>query len=223
MNYVARGIALVFGQRRFWPYIWRPWLLSAGIFVAIVVLGLAVAVPLGTMALSSMGVATWLGGSTIIVAYGVALWFLAGIVFTSLTGIMSSFLWEKLSLEVERTVRADAPQSSLENSALITDSLIRMSFATLIFCGTAGCFWFLPMGVALASWLSLYDYTASTYLRRNVTFPVQFRTVFRNKPWPLFSLTCGLLTLIPFVNVLLLPGLVAGATLMVVENELKAS
>lgn len=218
MGFVVRGIGLVFGNRRYWPFVWKPMLACAGVFLAIVALGYWIFVP---MLSSTLGrwVDDRIAGGTATVAYAIIWWFLSGIVFVTIAGLLSSILWDRLSYEVERTVNPSPPKEDTNFAEWLADALPRAGFACLIFCGTLGCFWLLPVAVVLASWLCLYDYTASAYLRRGISFARQFGRAFRCKGWPTFALACGLLTLLPFINVLVLPGLVAGGTLMVAESE----
>ncbi len=219
MLFVVRGITLVLGNRRFWPFIWRPMLASAGIFAFVLAIGYWLIVPQVRGLFNRTGLGEGVANVGATAAYLILLWFVASVLFITIAGLTSSFLWDRLSYEVERTVRPAPPKHETTWPIWVADALPRTGFATLIFCGSVGCFWILPIGVALASWLCLYDYSACAYLRRGISFPVQFRSVFKNKGWPTFALTCGLLTLIPIVNVLLLPGLVAAGTLMVAENE----
>ncbi len=219
MLFVVRGITLVLGDRKFWPFIWRPMLSSAGIFAAVLALGYWLIVPQIKGLFNRIGLEEGIASAGATAAYVAVLWFVAGILFITIAGLTSSFLWDRLSYEVERTLRPAPPKQDLTWKLWVADALPRTAFATLIFCGSVGCFWLLPVGVVLASWLCLYDYTASAYMRRGVLFMGQLSKAPRNNGWPTFALTCGLLTLIPFVNVVLLPGLVAGGTLMVAENE----
>jgi uncharacterized protein involved in cysteine biosynthesis len=52
-----------------------------------------------------------------------------------------------------------------------------------------------------------------------VTLGGQFGRVFRLRGWLTFLLLGGLLTLLPFINVLLLPVMVAAGTIMVAKSE----
>lgn len=219
VQFISQGIALVFGNRRFWPFIWRPMLISAGILLAIIVLGYLLIVPAGDRFLDSRGLDSWLGGTLIRVGYAIVWWFLAGVVFAAISGLFSSLLWDKLSLEIEREVNPNAPLPHLTAGSLMTDTVSRGIFAICIFLCTCGCFWLPPAGIALAAWLCLYDYTASAFLRRGILFPTQFRRALGVRGSATFALVSGLITVVPLLNVLLLPGLVAGGTLMVAEHE----
>ncbi len=219
VQFIVQGLALVFGQQRFRPFIWRPMLISGVVFLAIVMIGYWLIVPMGDRFLVSRGLDSWIGGTLIRVGYAVIWWFLAGVVFASIAGLLSSFLWDNLSLEVERSVRPDPPHQKLGAGDLVVDTASRGVFALFIFGFTCACFWLPPAGILLAAWLCLYDYTASAYLRRGTLFPAQFRKAFGVRGSATFALVSGLLTIVPIVNVLMLPGLVAGGTLMLAEHE----
>lgn len=210
---------MVFGNRKFWPFLWRPMLASGVAFLMIFTLGYMIVVPRLAGQLDRLGLGERVTGGTAAVAYALLWWLLSGVIFVTMAGLLSSILWDRLSYEVERTVHDSPPKQDTNYREWLADALPRTAFAFLIFCGSLGCFWIPPISVLLASWLCLYDYTASPYLRRDVSFIRQFGRVFGCKGWPTFALTCGLLTLLPLINVLILPALVAGGTLMVAESE----
>jgi uncharacterized protein involved in cysteine biosynthesis len=219
MVFVIRGITLVYGNRRFWPYVWRPMAISAIIFVAIAAIVYFLLVPPAQGALGRIGIGSAVAGFGANAAFIALLWLMSSILFVFIAGITSSFLWDRLSYEVELTVNPTPPKHATNAAEWLIDALPRMGFAAFVFCLSSGCFWILPIGVALASWLCLYDFTASAYLRRGTSFLAQFALAPRVRGWATFALTCGLMTLLPFINVLVLPGLVAGGTLMVAEGE----
>lgn len=214
---------MVFGNRRFWPFIWRPMAISAAILAAIMLLGYLLIVPWGDRVLAQWGLESWVGGAILRIGYAILWWFLAGIVFAAISGLLSSFLWEHLSFEIEKESNPSPPKHRLSKGELVTDMLTRGFFALGIFFFTCGCFWFPLMGVLLAAWLCLYDYTAAPYLRRGILFPTQARRAFGVRGSATFAIVSGLLTVIPLVNVLLLPALVAGGTLMLAEHERRSS
>jgi len=219
MQFIVQGIGLVFGNRKFWPYIWRPMMISAAVLLAIIALGYWLVVPAGDRFMTARGMDSWFTGGLLRLGYAVIWWFLAGVVFVSIGGLLSSFLWEELSLKVEQEVNPEAPSEKLTGKEILVDAASRGIFAIGIFFGTCACFWF-PIGaVVLAAWLCLYDYTASAYIRRKTLFPTQFRKAFGVRGSATFALSAGILTLVPFLNVIALPGLVAGGTLMLAEHE----
>lgn len=219
MQFIVQGIGLVFGNRKFWPYVWRPMLISAAILFAIIGIGYWLVVPTGDRFMAARGLDSWFTGGLLRLGYAVIWWFLAGVVFASLGGLLSSFVWEELSLMVEREVDPNAPSHKLKGQEILADALSRGAFAICIFLGTCACFWF-PIGaVVLSAWLCLYDYTASAYIRRQVLFPSQFRKAFGVRGSATFAVSAGILTLVPLLNVIALPGLVAGGTLMLAEHE----
>ncbi|HTQ11030.1 MAG TPA: hypothetical protein VMI31_13225, partial [Fimbriimonadaceae bacterium] len=101
------------------------------------------------------------------------------------------------------------------------DGVARGSFALAVTLLSLCCGWlfFGVPAVLFAGFLGLHDYTSAAYLRRGVTFPAQMSPVGKLEGRFSFAIAAGLLTLIPLVNVLMLPCLVAGGTLMVVDAE----
>jgi uncharacterized protein involved in cysteine biosynthesis len=68
-------------------------------------------------------------------------------------------------------------------------------------------------------WLCLYDFTSPAYARRRTFYPAQKAAAKKLRYGMSFALTCGLISLFPLLNLVLLPGCVAGATLLVRANE----
>jgi len=74
------------------------------------------------------------------------------------------------------------------------------------------------LGPVLGGILSLFDFTAPYMLRRNLTFGKQWGHVFKLQGWFGFAVFGGIITLIPLVNILMLPVMVAGGTIMCHRN-----
>jgi len=219
VQYILRGARIVFGDSKLWHYIWGPMAFSVAVFIGIIVSGWFLVVPrIAEVVEQRLGLDSTLGRLVASVGYGLIWWVLAGIIFTSIAGVFSSFLWEKLSLKVETKAYGTGPEARVPVGVVVFDSLLRMMFSTFICCFSVLCGWFLPFGILLAAWLSLYDYTASAFLRRKILFPEQSTKAFRCKSWVTFALTCGVIAIFPFVNVFLLPVFVAGGTLMVADS-----
>lgn len=219
MKFVLRGAAMVWGDRSMWRYVIVPMLWSALLYVAIVVGGYFLVVPLFERWLTQLGAGDYAraAGSAI---YAVLWLFLSGVVFLSVAGMMSSLFWDGLSRRIEEKAFGSAPEAKHRMAIVAADSMQRMVFSIFaaVFAVLLGWCFFGIVGVVLAGWLGLYDYTACAFLRRGVTFSKQMGMAFRCKGWAGFALVAGLLTLLPFVNVLMLPSLVAGGTLLCAES-----
>jgi uncharacterized protein involved in cysteine biosynthesis len=72
--------------------------------------------------------------------------------------------------------------------------------------------------VLVAGWVGVLDYTSPAFLRYNRTVGEQWPVGTKMKGWFGFQIGAGLLSLLPFVNVLMLPALVAGGTSMAVRS-----
>lgn len=207
---------MILRNRQLWPYIVRPMLWTAGIFFALVIGGYFLIVPWLARVTENWGVGAvtgWLGGSALFV---LALFFLGGIVFLAIAGILSSLLWDKLSIEVEELEFGQAASHKQSNSEWIFDTVCRTIFSIFIAVLSLVIGWTClgATAVVLAAWLGLLDYSASAFLRRRVIYPVQNFSVWQCPGWISFSLVAGLISLLPLVNVILFPALVAGGTLM---------
>jgi hypothetical protein len=85
-----------------------------------------------------------------------------------------------------------------------------IAFATILL----GWLFFGIVGVVLAGWLGLLDYTSNAFARRGILIDRQFSSVRKLPGWGGFLVSAGVVALFPFLNVLLLPALVAGGTIL---------
>lgn len=216
---------MVFLDRRYWRYVLIPWMWSTLIFIAVVFIGYLALVPwLRGVVDARIGPGSGLSGvaqTLVSVTYFVLWIFLAGFVFLLITSITSSFLWDELSQKVEEQITGrPGRKSTLTNGRIISDSISRGLFAIFVailsfFCGLAVPF---LAPVILAGWLGVLDYSSSAFLRYDRTVGQQWPVATKMKGWFGFQIVSGLLSLLPFINVLMLPALVAGGTSMAVRS-----
>lgn len=221
MGYILAGIKIVFGDRRLWPYLWRPWVLSGLLFTGVLIGGYVFWLPYAGDLAARLGLPEWVGASLGTLLYALVWWFASGVVFLFIAGILSSLLWDEVSRQVELRLTGRYADRSPGCAGQGWDTLIRLPFTASIAVATLVLGWTClgVTGVVLAGWLGLYDYTACAYVRRSVLFPSQFIRAFRSPSWVGFALGSGFITLLPFLNVLLFPALVAGGTILCMEGE----
>ena len=226
MGYIAEGFRMVFLDRRYWRYVLVPWLWSTLIFFAVVIVGYFALVPwLQGVVESKLGGDSGVTGfakSLISLTYILIWLFLAGFVFITITSLTSGFLWDELSQRIEEQITGQsAPKSTLPNSRIIVDSLSRGIFSIAMAILSLFCGWILPFigPVLIAGWVGILDYTSPAFLRYNKTVGNQWPVAMKMKGWFGFQIASGLLSLLPLVNVLLLPALVAGGTAMAVRSR----
>jgi CysZ protein len=144
-------------------------------------------------------------------------------IFTLLGGVFFGLIFEPLSRAVEKLIAStdsEAPPSDVRLSAGVTfgDTIARLTLnGTLAFTAFLLGFFLGPIpGVIAAALVGLLDYTSPTYLRRGRTLGPQSRHLFSRLDGGTlaFALVAGLLSLVPLVGVLLMPGLIAGGTLL---------
>ncbi len=210
---------MVLTTPRLWRFIVQPMLVALGAFVSIAALVFWLVVPwvsqrVESVAGSLLGWATF-GLSTLVFVLS------SGFLFLLLVSFFSSTMWEKLSLEVELIATGNRVESKLPISTIIADNVARGLLAVMLTAISLCCGWILfgIPAILMAGYLGLHDYTAAAYLRRGLTFGDQRERVFKLHGWVGFLLLAGVLTLLPVVNVLMLPCLVAGGTLMVAESD----
>lgn len=221
MEYIVQGIRLVYGNKKYWPYVAKPLLISSVLFVLVFVGGYVALVKglqswLGAMGGYWSSAAGVTGGS---VLYFVLWWYIAGIVFITFASVASAFHWESLSHQIEQEIYGDSPLPQQNWFALGMDGALRMAHMSLLMCLSLTCFFVPFLGVFLMGWLCCHDYTAPAMMRRGVFFHRQTPRVLRLKRWPVYGLVCGIFAVIPFVNLFLMPAFVAAGTLMVADTE----
>lgn len=155
-----------------------------------------------------------------------ALWIaLFPFLFTLLAGAFAGVIFEPLSLGVERVVRGT---TYTDSTPVLAGTAFGDTVARLILSGTLAVLSFglgfvlgpIP-GILAASIIGLLDYTSPIYARRGKTLGPQWRDLFGslNAQSVIFALVAGFLSLIPIVGVLMLPGMVAGGTLLYLRRE----
>lgn len=218
------GIALVLRTPRLWPLCVGPLLLA---LLAYALLGIGI----GFLVVPRL--ADWLrvergSGGWWVMEFGfVILWLvLFSFVFTLLAGVFSGLIWDKLCRAVETILDGDSmtpPDAPLGWAAAMGDAIGRLLLNGTLALLALGLSLFLgPIpGVLAAALAGLLDTTAPAYLRRGVTLSAQWRRLIgRPDRGTLgFALVAGMLSLLPLVGVLLMPGLVAGGTLLARRRE----
>lgn len=202
-------------ERSLWPYLWKPWMASGLVFSAVFIVGFLVVVPLAGGIADRLGAAVWLGSWLGGLLY-LGVWiFGSGAIYLAIVGLLSSFLWDELSRAIESRL-GPTPTGSAGCGLQLADTIARLPFSILIAVIVIlfgwGCFGLI--GILAAGLLGLFDFTACAFLRRGHAFWGQWTRVWRAKGWASFTVVCGVVSLVPVVNVLLLPVFVAGGTLL---------
>lgn len=225
MRFIVAGTAFILRTPKLWRFVIQPLVVGALTFVAVTAGAYWLIVPgLNARIDRFLHASAFLGGLVNVLTSGLYLGLLvlaSGFLYLTIASFFSASLWGRLSLEVELKQTGRRIDAKLPASEVVKDSIVRGLFACAITLLSLCCGWtFFGMpAILFAGFLGLHDYTSAAYLRRGVTFPAQMGPV-RNLPGRFsFLLGAGLLTLIPIVNVLMLPCLVAGGTLMVIESE----
>lgn len=217
MGYLLGGMRYVFGEKKLRPYVWGPMLLAAIAFVVITILAYFWLTPLTQDLMARIGLDraySWILGE---VAFWIIWWLLSATLYLGLAGILSSFLWEKLSREIERLEGTlPNPDAKVGCGGTVYDTAIRafVSLGVAIATLLLGWLCFGAVGIVFTGWLGALDYTSCAFARRGLLIDRQFSAIRQCRGWKDFALGAGVIALFPFLNILLLPVLVAGGTLM---------
>ena len=223
MRYVFAGFRLMARDRSLWKYALKPLAMGAFVYICIVALGFIVVPALSAEVAARLG-AQGDGGSTIrsisaglgAIVFGLIVWFASGFLYLTVTSLFSAFLWDKLNEEVEARLGILEPAIPVSSITLLTDSLVRLVLSIGVSVAGIIASWscLAVGGILAAGWLGLHDYTSPAYLRRNQPIWIQLTAIYGRRGWLAFLLVSGMLTLIPLINVLCLPALVAAGTML---------
>jgi uncharacterized protein involved in cysteine biosynthesis len=214
---ILKGMHNVFGERRLRPYVWGPMLVAGIVFLAITVLAYIWLAPWAQDLIGRIPVLSSLSGLLGGLAFLIFWWLISSILYLAIAGILSSFLWERLSREVEiMEGTLPEPEAKVGCGGMVYDTIIRggVSLVVAVFTLLLGWLFFGAVGVVMAGWLGLLDYTSCAFARRSVLIDRQFGAIYECKGWMSFLLGAGVISLFPFLNVLFLPVLVAGGTVL---------
>ena len=210
MEPITRALRLFARERGLWRYALAPLAWAALAYLAVAALAFGLLVPLGhrltgTDAGSLIGLVVAL---VVVVA-------LAGPIYLGLVALIAGFGFDALSLAVEKAEFGSAAGRPLGFAAGLADgiprALLTLALGVVALCGSV----LVVVPFFVAAFLALMDTTAPALLRRGVGLGRQFG-VARRLPGALpFALIAGVVALVPVLNVLALPILVAAGTIMV--------
>lgn len=227
MRFIWAGTSLVLSTPKLWRFIVQPLLVAILGFAGIAAFSYWLIVPRFVELLRHpfgprhSGVIDVASGLIANLLFAFLFMIVSGSLYLLLASVFSSTLWGRLSLEVELLATGKRIEAKLPAGAVARDTVERGFHAFFITLLSICCGWALfgIPSILLAGYLGLHDYTSAAYLRRGVIFPQQRKLVMRLPRYGGFLALGGLLTLLPIVNVLMLPCLVAGGTLMVIGGE----
>jgi CysZ protein len=219
-----RGLQLILANPRLWPLCLRPLLWALAGYVVLGALVWWLLVPFLSTWVSGFGVASSLAGAALTVGLVVLWLYLFPVLFIGITGAFASFFWDRLSLEVERIVGGEPPETKVPAGAMLLDSLARFVLALAATVLTIiGAVFTGPVAPAIAAGiLGLLDFTSPAALRRGWLLGDQKRRLFRPDCFG-FAVAVGIASLIPILNLFVWPAAVAGGTLLVRRLEARAS
>ena len=174
--------------------------------------------------------APWLGvfRGALALLFAAACLFLSVITFTAVTLLVGQPFYESLSEEVDRSEGGEVPESGLSTwqevgigirealALLIRVTLWSVLFFALGFIPVVGQTVIPALALCVTGFFLAEELTSVALLRRGILLKER-RTLLRGRRLLTvgFGLPLALLFLVPLVAVLLMPGAVAGATLMV--------
>lgn len=220
VEFILKGFSLVAQDQRLRKHIWTPALQSSALLFVLIIFSFFILQPIAGWLTGMAGLA-WLAGTAAGLLTFVLWWVLLGPVFFTIAMFLSSMSWDKLSLEVERRIRADeVPNHQLTFRTTTKEMIARLPRTIFVAVG-CGLLSFVLFGIPsalLAGWQGSIDFTCPAFIRRNIRWPEQMKWVARMKERNGFAIGSAVLAYFPLINLLFLPALVAGGTMMVAKN-----
>ena len=222
MRHIREAFSLFAKHKKLWSFVFKPMAWSAALYLLISFAGYWLVVPPIQRLFEGFGLG-WFGNAFGVVAYLVAWFFLSGMVFLALVSFISSLLWDGLSGEVEILATGFVPNRKVSIRASLADSLQRTGLTLVL--GLVGLLVGLCVPVVgpllVAAYIGLLDFTAPAFARRGKLLTAQRSELKRLNGRHEFALAVGVVTIIPLLNVIMLPFLVAAGTLMVSRSGIE--
>ncbi len=220
VKHLLAGMQLIRTQRQLWPFVWKPLLASIAAYFVILIGGWFLIVPKLSHWLEQwiLGIVAQTIGN---VLYALIWIFFSGPIFVGIMGAFSGFLWEKLAVEVEKIHLGEVRSSDPDRNKAILDSIARLGLALFLAVGILfmGSFCFGIVGLVLAGWQGTIEFTGPAFARRGVFLGGQTTRIWKSRSTPGFLVGAGVISLVPLLNALLFPCMVAGGTLLCLEIE----
>lgn len=212
MPSILRALRLFRRERGLWVSAVKPLLWGALAYVVVVLTTTLLAERVGER------LGGGLGGALGAIAGLVLTIVLSGTIYLALVALIAGFGFDRLSMEVEEREFGRAVGQPLGFAAGIGDGVGRAVLTGLLgivaLCGGAT----VVIPWLVAAFLCLMDFTAPSLLRRGVGLGRQFGAARRLPGAGSFALVAGAFMLVPVVNVLALPILVAAGTILVAQD-----
>lgn len=219
MHPILRALRLFSRERGLWKYAVKPLLWGVLAYAIVLAISAGVGAKLGETVAGWFGANNQAGGSLGALVGLIVTLALGSSIYLALVGFISGFGFDRLSQEVEERSFGKVVGTSPSFSEGLSDGIGRAVLAGAVglvaLCGSST----LITPWLAAGFLSLMDFTAPALLRRGVGLGQQFRVVRRKKGAMGFAGICGVIVLIPFLNVLALPILVTAGTLLVADES----
>jgi uncharacterized protein involved in cysteine biosynthesis len=223
MQHIREAFALFARHPKLWSFVIKPLGWSALLYLGLIFGGYWLVVPPIQRLFEAWDLG-WLGGALGLIIYLIAWFFLSGMVFLALVSFFSSLVWDRMSVEVEMLTTGSAPSHRVPVRAQLADSIQRTVLTILLsLVGLVSVLCVPVIGpVLVAAYLGLLDFTAPAFVRRGKLLGEQRRELRYLNSRGQFALAAGVLSIIPFLNVLMLPILVAAGTIMVARSGIRA-
>jgi uncharacterized protein involved in cysteine biosynthesis len=219
MQHIREAFALFGRHARLWSFVFKPMAWSALLYLLLVFVGYWLVVPPLQRLFEGWGLGS-IGTALGFVIYVGAWFFLSGMVFLALVSFLSSLMWDRLSAEVETLVTGTAPSARVPVADQLADSVKRTLLALTLSVAALLSGFCIPLvgPVLAAAYLGLLDFTAPAFVRRGKLLRQQRPELKLLTKRHEFGLVAGLCSIVPFLNVFMLPILVAAGTIMVARS-----
>ena len=217
MQAIRDAFGLFKNHRELRKYLWQPLLISVPAYIAIWALTAWLVLPPLQGLATRFNLPWWLGNLVFMLLW----FFIGGTVFITVATMLSGQFWESLNKRVEEIEVGKVESARLGMVRANLDGMARTFFSLMMLGCGAVLGWIIPVvgPLLFVAFVAALDFTTPAMARRGYTLRPHIAKVAAIKDILPFAVVAGFASGFPFVNVLMLPILVAAGTLTVVRHE----
>lgn len=215
------GFLLPYQSQEIRPLLIKPLLIGVGFYLCLTCMGFFLVGALFANLAENWGiydsVGRWAGRGIFAV-----IWYFASIpIFVMLVTSVAGIYWEQVAQKVEMHLGATnviIPEPDW--GTRLVDIGIRLMVAAFLGFMTLVTGWCLLgiFGILFTGVMCVMEFTAPSYALRQMYAPSQLWKSFGIKGWMILLLLGGLASVIPIVSLIVLPGMICGASKLVAEQ-----
>ena len=222
MKALFEGLRMVLTMPGLRRNFWQPVLATCGLYLVLLIAGIVTAMSLGAVIIERFNLPDWMGFLGGGVVFAVAWVYASSAIFVGIAGIIAGLFAERITTAIEAARGGEPLSFSHTRAAQAADTAARIGQALVaaVVMAVAGL---TPLGpvaaISLGGWLAAMEFTSSAESRRGRLLTDQ-ALAFRRVPGGVgFMIGCGILSMLPVINALALPGMIAGGAILIQDAD----